>query len=396
MPASGRALTPPRSTPAPPLPPSLPGQRFESGLEGVTEERKAELRAALEADSIGRGYVPVYTGLCQRFGWMEDAAKVKAAEAKIAEDLKGLDAKAEDAKANLGDTEVYDALISKANYLARMCAPAAEVEAAFAAALDKTVAVGHRLDVVFQKMVLAVYREDMRGLRDLVKEAQALLLEGGDWERRNKLKVYEALYHMSCRNFQRASELFLSSIATFTTTELFSYETFIFYTVVTSVITLERVDLKAKVVDAPEILTVIGQVPGLESFLNSMYECKYADFMRAFVQIAEAVRLDMYLAPHYRFFMREVRHVVYSQYLESYKSISLDNMAATFGVSREFIDSEIAGFIAAGKLACKIDRVSGILETTRPDTKNSLYQKLIKDGDNLLNRVQKLAKVIHY
>ena len=87
--------------------------------------------------------------------------------------------------------------------------------------------------------------------------------------------------------------------------------------------------------------------------------------------VAERMRLDMYLAPHYRFFMREVRHVVYSQYLESYKSISLDNMAATFGVSREFIDSEIAGFIASGKLACKIDRVSGILETTRPDTKLS-------------------------
>lgn len=45
--------------------------------------------------------------------------------------------------------------------------------------------------------------------------------------------------------------------------ELFSYQTFIFYTVVTSVVALDRVTLKKKVVDAPEILTVIGQMPHL-------------------------------------------------------------------------------------------------------------------------------------
>lgn len=31
---------------------------------------------------------------------------------------------------------------------------------------------------------------------------------------------------------------------------------------------------------------------------------------------------------------------------------------------------------------------------TRPDTKNYLYQQSIKQGDLLLNRIQKLSKVI--
>ncbi len=63
-------------------------------------------------------------------------------------------------------------------------------------------------------------------------------------------------------------------------TELMSYETLIFYSVVTSVITLDRVDLKKKVVDAPEILTVIDSIPNLTSFLNSLYMCQYGAFFK--------------------------------------------------------------------------------------------------------------------
>ena len=62
--------------------------------------------------------------------------------------------------------------------------------------------------------------------------------------------------------------------------ELFSYETCIFYTVLTSVPTLDRVSLKSKVVDAPEILTVIESIPHLSTFLNALYKCQYADFFK--------------------------------------------------------------------------------------------------------------------
>lgn len=62
-----------------------------------------------------------------------------------------------------------------------------------------------------------------------------------------------------------------------------SYEMLIFYSVVTSVITLERVDLKKRVVDAPEILTVIDSIPNLTSFLNSLYMCQYGAFFKVSV-----------------------------------------------------------------------------------------------------------------
>lgn len=57
--------------------------------------------------------------------------------------------------------------------------------------------------------------------------------QGGDWDRRNRLKVYEALYHMVARNFKDAAKLFLEAVPTFSSNELFTYEHLIFYTVIT-------------------------------------------------------------------------------------------------------------------------------------------------------------------
>lgn len=89
--------------------------------------------------------------------------------------------------------------------------------------------------------------------------------------------------------------------------------------------------------------------------------------------------------------------------------MSLDYMAEAFGVSKEFIDRELAMFITAGRIHAKIDKgspdlafeiwsivsVNGIIETNRPDEKNRQYQAVIKRGDLLLNRVQKLSRVIN-
>ncbi len=54
--------------------------------------------------------------------------------------------------------------------------------------------------------------------------------------------------------------------------------------------------------------------------------------------LTEQIKLDRYLQPHFRYYMREVRTVVYSQFLESYKSVTMEAMASAFGVTVDFID----------------------------------------------------------
>lgn len=56
--------------------------------------------------------------------------------------------------------------------------------------------------------------------------------------------------------------------------------------------------------------------------------------------------------------------------------------------------SDLARFISAGRLNCSIDKVDGVVQTNRPDIKNARYEQAIKQGDVLLNSLQKLSRVV--
>jgi len=89
-----------------------------------------------------------------------------------------------------------------------------------------------------------------------------------------------------------------------------------------------------------------------------------------------------------------MRIVIYRQFLDPYKTVTLGSMANLFGVSVEFIDKELSEFISSGKLNCRIDRVNGIIESNRVDNKDEIYAEIIKNGDVLLSNIQKLKRQI--
>ena len=50
--------------------------------------------------------------------------------------------------------------------------------------------------------------------------------------------------------------------------------------------------------------------------------------------------------------------------------------------------------MSASDLMVTHAQVAGVLETNRPDVKSALYQSVIKQGDALLNRIQRLGRVV--
>ncbi|KAI3971483.1 hypothetical protein MKW92_033654 [Papaver armeniacum] len=350
---------------------------------------REEVLEAIKSDDMA----PLYETLTVNNVLDMDPKLLESMRAKNAEELKKIDEKVADAEENFGESEVREAHLTKSLFFIRIGDKEKALEQ-LKVTESKTVSVGQKMDLVFYTLRMGFSDMDFELISNYIEKAKNFFDDGGDWERKNRLKVYEGLFCMSTRNFKKAAHLFLDSISTFTANEFLSYDTFIFYTVLTSIISLDRVSLKQKVVDAPEILTLLGKIPHLSEFLNSLYDCQYKSFFMAFAGLTEEIKLDRYLHPHFRYYMREVRTVVYSQFLESYKSVTLEAMATTFGVTVEFIDLELSRFIAAGKLHCKIDTVAGVLETNRPDAKNALYEATIIQGDFSLNRIQMLSRVI--
>ena len=139
---------------------------------------------------------------------------------------------------------------------------------------------------------------------------------------------------------------------------------------------------------------VIKQLPHLSTLVTSLYDCEYATFFAVLPELEALLLKDRYLAQHARFVIRELRVLVYTQFLEAYKTVTLASMAAAFGISVEFVDRELARFISVGRLNAKVDKVANVVETTRADQKSKKYQETIKSGDVLLNRIQQLARCV--
>lgn len=73
--------------------------------------------------------------------------------------------------------------------------------------------------------------------------------------------------------------------------------------------------------------SVIKDIKWASEFSQSFYHCKYKDFFGAFVHIIDRVQDDKYLQDHLAYFTKEMRLVAYRQYLEAYKSVTLEKMA---------------------------------------------------------------------
>jgi len=298
------------------------------------------------------------------------------------------------AKDEAGDMEVLHAHMDVARY----CAKCTTKEMALSAyeevvALPK-LSIGKKLDAYLEMTRVCSFWGDWKSMNETLTKAAKVIGKGGDWDRRNRLKAYQAMSYLCSRDLKSASTLLVEGIATFSCAELCEYSEFIMYAIVTNLLYLKRTEVKKSIIDGSEILQVSKDIPVVMQLANTLYECDYKAYLHTLVDLQPHLVANRYLQPHAGYILRELHVLAFQQFLDSYQSVTLESMATSFGVGVEFLDLQLSRFIAAGRLAAKIDKYGGVVETNRPDWKNARYQEMIQKGDLLLNRIQKLGRVV--
>jgi len=214
----------------------------------------------------------------------------------------------------------------------------------------------------------------------------------GDWDRRNRFFVYQALYYIQVRNFKEACILLLKTIPSFIATEVISFSKMIQYAILIGLFQLPRVELKLKVINNPDILQSKDCLPLLYKFLNDFYDCRYNQFFLNLIQIMNDIKQDRFLEIHSDFLLHQYRFIAYDQFLRSYKSVKLENMSKEFGLSRDFLEKDLCNYINEGMLYCDIDTVDAVVTVKRYNANDYKFRRIIKKGDYLINLLQKLSQ----
>ena len=132
----------------------------------------------------------------------------------------------------------------------------------------------------------------------------------------------------------------------------------------------------------------ISSMPHLASMTEALNKSNYTQFFLALAEVEKTyLAPNPWLAPHARYYVREMRIKAYAQLLESYRSLTIERMARSFGVSEGYIDRDLSRFIANGRLSCTIDKVSGVITTNKlaSQNKTAIYEQVVKQGDMLLS-----------
>jgi 26S proteasome regulatory subunit N7 len=188
---------------------------------------------------------PLYTECIKDGQLSSDDKLLQTLRLANEEKLKELDNKIEENEKAFGDTDIRESYLAKAQYLC-LIGDREQALTWLRKTYDKTVTLGHRLDLIFYQLRLGLFYLDQDLIGRNLDKAKTLVDEGGDWDRRNRMKVYQGLRAMSIRDFKTAAELFLDTVATFTSYELMDYPTLVTYTVICSLLALERSKLREK------------------------------------------------------------------------------------------------------------------------------------------------------
>lgn len=375
-----------------------------------------------------------------------DEQLYESLKAENEKELQAIQKEEDEAVEKAGETEVQTAKGKRAEFYTRIGDKDAAL-AAYEALMEKTGILASKIDIVLAIIRIGLFFDEKLLVRKSVERCAALVESGGDWDRRNRLKAYQGLHLMTIRSHSLAAPLLLDSLSTFTSTELCSYSNLVVYAVLAGSISLPRRDFRSKVVDAPEVRAILGSDSSSTSFneggamdvdgedaakkssatpkpivnlttigtsasgvqseepqldfsqlaqmVGSLYHGRYQNFFAALANVETAfLSQDRYLWEHRRWFVKEMRLRAYAQLLQSYRVVSLESMASSFGVSVTWLDRDLAPFIAAGRLGATIDRVKGVVETRREGGKTKQYQDVVRQGDQLITKLQKYGQVV--
>ena len=138
-----------------------------------------------------------------------DGKELERMRAFETETMTKIESNLKDAKENLGDDDVQSALREMGDKYAQMGYKEKCVEA-YEKCKETNATIGQKMEIEFSKARVGLFWEDLGMWKKSIEEIKKLLeMPGGaDWERKNRLKVYEGLWMCASRDFKSASTLF--------------------------------------------------------------------------------------------------------------------------------------------------------------------------------------------
>jgi len=116
----------------------------------------------------------------------------------------------------------------------------------------------------------------------------------------------------------------LAQVDTFNAPEIITFDELVYYGCILGIITLSRQKIKEKIINNSEIVAVLREDKTIFDFVYSVYDANYNVFFENLIVLTENfIAKDQFLRPHKEYILKKIRIVIYTQYLEAFKTVTI-------------------------------------------------------------------------
>ena len=119
--------------------------------------------------------------------------------------------------------------------------------------------------------------------------------------------------------YEKVASLFSKAIPTFTTFSVFRFTDLVRYAIITSIMYLQRAEIKQYLVAVSDVEIALFEIPVLKQLLMAFDECRYHEFFKALLDLEPILLADPYLRSYCSTIISRLRLRAYQQFLDSFK-----------------------------------------------------------------------------
>ncbi|CAI4223211.1 unnamed protein product [Auanema sp. JU1783] len=160
------------------------------------------------------------------------------------------------------------------------------------------------------------------------------------------------------------------------------------YTALTALASLERIEIKKKVLSDATCRKFLESEPQIVELLQNFVGSRFGLVFDTLAALTDKLRLDPYIADHVERMIAIIRERALVQYLIPFSCASIKEVAFAFRTTEDEIESEIVRLIDSDQLKAKIDSIGGIVRMHQADPRQDTYRKIIENCEIMIERAQ--------
>ncbi|KAJ8900387.1 hypothetical protein K2173_025027 [Erythroxylum novogranatense] len=198
----------------------------------------------------------------------------------------------------------------------------------------------------------------------------------------SKLRCAAGLAHLESKKYKLAARKFLEVGPELGNSynEVIASQDVATYGGLCALASLDRSELKAKVIDNVNFRNFLELVPEVRELIHDFYSSRYASCLDYLENLKANLLLDIHLHDHVEVLYDQIRCKALIQYTHPFLSVDLRMMANAFKTTVAGLEKELEALITDNQIQARIDSHNKILYARHADQRNATFQRVLQTG----------------